>query len=148
MEQVLDNLDQALGHAEQIALRLRAVIRSAHNHHLAMDATDLHHLPNILNSVSATAERHGFKVALHSAADIFQVDTSFITNGSTFHLFVHVPLVRPGEDMDIYQYVPFPVLLPGSDMALLFRPEADVLAVNRRNTNIGFIESTSAKLAT
>ena len=71
-----------------------------------------------------------------SPADSFTMSMSyvFIKELETFYFIVHIPLTRPEQLMDMYEYIPFPMAMSTSENHMVVpRPGYhNVLAINKK----------------
>ena len=93
-------------------------------------------LENVLEFLDLVTETKGMVTPVKSTADIFTMPMSYVFNKAreTFYFIVHIPLTRPEQVMDMFEYVPFPMTMSTSENhVVLPRPgHHDVLAINQK----------------
>ena len=92
-------------------------------------------LSGILDFVRLATHERKLVSPVQVTGDIFAMPMSYVYNRAdkVFYFIVHIPLVRPEQVMDMFEYVPFPMTLSTSETHVaLPRPGAhDVLAINQ-----------------
>lgn len=120
--------------------------QAAQQHRLAVDLLSPTELSNLYKQVQLRTDLLGYKLLTSRATDLFQVEVSYMFDGSTIMLMLHVPMVPKKAYLALYRLHPFPIPF-GKDRALMPKPTTDVLAISfespRLTTTINLIDLTN-----
>jgi hypothetical protein len=77
-------------------------------------------------------DKHGYKIPSKDLSFIYQLETSFLLNkNGILTIYLHLPLIKNGDVLSIYEYVNIPMALEGSKNAIRIVPESELLAVTK-----------------
>lgn len=117
--------------------------QAAQQHRLAVDLLSPTELTNLYKQVQLRADLLGYKLLTSRATDLFQVEVSYMFDGSTLMLLLHVPMVPKKAYLALYRLHPFPIPF-SEDRALMPKPTTDILAISfespRLTTTINLID--------
>jgi hypothetical protein len=68
-------------------------------------------LPALGKQIAAYAQEKGMVPVAKFYSDWLQVEASFIASDNGFDVIIHLPLMEPGSEMDIYRHVHLPIPL-------------------------------------
>lgn len=107
--------DRLVDYITRIENRIIGAIDCAQQQRLSFRAINGHTLLKLWSHLLGVAEREGFDIMLDHAMDLHQMDASYIYDYNTmeFILFVHVPMIPPGNKLTLYQFVPLPMIHAG-----------------------------------
>lgn len=131
---------------EKMVENIDKIISEAFINRLSVRAIPADQVDKLVHNLKKEAARRGFVLDIKALADIFQAETSFVANRTKFHLFTHIPLARANGLLDIYQYIPFPMEVQESTLAVTIKADKQIIAVHREDPSRGFIEMTTADL--
>ena len=126
--------DRLIDYISHIEDRIQGAIDSAQQQRLSFRAINGHTLLKLWAYLHEVAAKEGFDIMLDHAMDLYQMEASYIYDYRTmeFILFVHVPMIPPGNKLTLYRFIPFPVV--HSEMAnttmIPYVGEKDYLALN------------------
>ena len=93
-------------------------------------------MENVLEFLDLVTEAKGMVTQAKSTANIFTMPMSYVFNKARerFYFIVHIPLTRPEQVMDMFEYIPFPMTMSTSENhVVLPRPgHLNVLALNQK----------------
>jgi len=104
-------------------------VQQAHHHRLALDYFDPQTLNYVYETLVGQAETSKYHLLTRFPSDLFQLEVSYLFDGSDLVLFLHVPMVPKDSLLTLYRLKPFPI--PFSEtMALLPKPSSTLLALS------------------
>ena len=83
-------------------------IQQLQHHRLSVDLLTFKQLSAMHSEIIKTAKVNGYAPLTNQLSDYFQLETSFLRQGSTIIILIHVPCVAKNQLLNIYRYVPFP----------------------------------------
>lgn len=86
-----------------------------------------------LSEIREEARKQGFQLLAKTVADIYQCEVSFLTTDTGFELFVHVPLAKDDEILNLHLHLPIPIELP-NDKMLLIKPPQRLIATDAQKS--------------
>ena len=89
--------------------RLFHTFQMAQSHRLSVDFNSADELQNIYNKLSAIAIKDKLTLLTEKPLDLFQIETSYFSDGSLLHLLLHVPAVSEGSLLNLLRMYPLPV---------------------------------------
>jgi hypothetical protein len=99
--------------------------------HISTDLLDLSHLTNIEAKIKEAAAHAGGHVPYRNMQELLQLPASFQTKGTSWRVFLHVPVIK--EHLRLYKYVPVPIFAspPGQTVpqVVLFTPSRELLLI-------------------
>lgn len=103
--------------------------QAAQQHRLALDLLSPDELTNLYQSIQTRSELLHYKLLTRMPTDLFQVEVSYLYDGATLMLILHVPMVPKKAALTLHRLHSFPI--PFSDQkALLPKPTSSVLAIS------------------
>jgi hypothetical protein len=118
------------------------VVQELQHHCLLVDLLNLKQLSVLHSEVQKTAKANGYEPQPTKLSDYFQLETSFIQQGSNIILLVHVPCISKTKLLNIYRYVPFPFPMSSGYQKLStsirqsLQPQNSFPTANRSNLQI------------
>ena len=93
-------------------------------------------MENVIEFLDLVTEAKGMLTPVKSTPDIVTMPMSYVFNKAqeTFYFIVHIPLTRPEQVMDMFEYIPFPMTMSTSENhVILPRPgHHNVLALYQK----------------
>ncbi len=88
------------------------IVKSAQHHRLVQGALPHDVLDEILNHTLSVAKKRNMVSFVNYASDLFQVEVSHLFDPKTlqFTLIVHIPLVSNANLLELYEFLPLPIL--------------------------------------
>ena len=115
----LGDLLQTIIHAAQ----------QAQHHRLALDLLSPSELEALFQDVAHKAELYKYQLLIQQPTDLFQIEVSYLFDGQTLMLILHVPMVPTNSLLRLFRLHPFPIPF-SSDKALWPKPPSSVLAIS------------------
>jgi hypothetical protein len=104
-------------------------IQQAHHHRLAVDYYDPETLSHIYSTLKEQADSSKYHLLTRFPSDLFQLELSYLFDGTDVVMFLHVPMIPQDSLLTLYRLKPFPI--PFSEtMALLPKPSSSLLALS------------------
>lgn len=100
----------------------------AQQHRLAIDLLTAAELDQIYFNIQTRAEQLHYSLLTRMATDLFQVEVSYMYDGSTLMLILHVPMVPKQSYLTLFRLHPFPIPF-SSERALMPKPTTTILAI-------------------
>ena len=122
LHSVEEELDAQLYRAEH-------TLRSLQLRRLAMNFLEPASLTKLYNRLLDQAKAANYKLMLEHHSDLFQLETSYFSDGENVHLLVHVPMIPSDTLMRLFRLHPFPLPLDG-DRVLIPANDQDILAIS------------------
>ena len=95
-----------------------------------------------VKKITELAATKGYSMGIVAAIDIFQVETSFLSDGANIYVFTNIPLVRNNAMIDIFRYQSAPLNLINEKTQVIIKPDEDIIAIsNDRATYETFKQS-------
>ena len=96
----------------------------------------LHQISGTIDKIERIAMRRGFRLAILNKADIFQVQTNFVSMSSGIvTILTHLPIYKASTIMTLYKYEPMPIYLTDSQMVqTTIHPEEEIIGINGDKT--------------
>lgn len=104
--------------------------QAAQQHRLAIDLLSAQELNQLYNDIQKRAEVLHYSLLTRMATDLFQVEVSYLYDGETLMLLLHIPMVPKQSLLTLYRFHPFPIPF-SSDKALMPKPSSSVLAISQ-----------------
>ena len=90
-----------------------------------------------LQALADRAGKQDFQSPVSKLAQLYQLPTSFLgSETGIVNIFIHVPLVRTGSVLQLYEYLPMPIAIRNSYLSIQVEPETRLLAVNPEKTGM------------
>ena len=151
---IIGNVKQSLIFAEATTIAIMARVLSDHVrkiqrglYQLSLNKLD----PSLVRfsaardsvkKITELAATKGYTIGIAAAIDIFQVETSFLSDGTNIYVFTNIPLVRNNAVIDIFRYQSAPLNLINEKTQVIIKPEEDIIAIsNDRATYETFKQS-------
>lgn len=100
-------MDRAYFNAVRQTQILVDVAHSAQNNRLSHTLLTYEVLEKLFNATVKSATAKGYKSLINRPSDLYQVETSFLVfPNRQIVLIVHVPMVKFGHSLSLYQYIP------------------------------------------
>lgn len=137
--------------------RIRAEIQGAVNtvlhaaqvaqqHRLAIDLLTASEISQLYQNIQTRAEQLHYSLLTRMATDLFQVEVSYLYDGATLMLILHVPMVPKQAFLTLFRLHPFPIPF-SADKALMPKPTTSILAISmeppRLSTTIELVDLTN-----
>lgn len=104
--------------------------QAAQQHRLAIDLLSAQELHQLYTDIQTKAETLHYTLLTRMATDLFQVEVSYLYDGETLMLLLHIPMVPKQSLLTLYRLHPFPIPF-SSDKALMPKPSSSVLAISQ-----------------
>lgn len=139
MEFIADKLAPAVTSADlqhdfhliQDALEVAVhAVQQAQHRRLAVDLLTADALSDVFDDLLSVAQGNGFTLLVKYPSDLFQIETSYVYDGSQFLLILHVPMVPDPSLLRLLRLRPFPIPF-SKDRALVPKPTTTLLALSR-----------------
>ena len=101
-------------------------------------------LTDIIADLDDHAQTHRLRLISQSGHDFLHLPTSLSASKDGFAIITHIPLIREGSLMQVYQHIPLPMPV-NDDLYLTLSTSHDILAVNDDRT--AYIVSNVAQLS-
>ena len=99
-----------------LLLTVESILRGSFST-LAMDPD---HLSDALTMAERRANADGFSLLTPLTTEVFRAPTSFLVNGVTLEIFVHLDVIKT-ESLDLFEFLPAFLPVPGSDKVIRIR---------------------------
>jgi hypothetical protein len=99
-------------------------------HRLSRDIVKEGELGTIIDKIASRAGEKGFSLVIENEADVFQCEASYTTTPDGINIYVHIPIARDGDVMDLYRHTPLPMKVSERTFVKV-HPKHDVLAISR-----------------
>jgi len=127
--------DEAMSHmamamtiaAEQEGEELLAILASLMQHRLHPTLLTEEGLQTTWTDVKQKAAAMGYVPVAEHQTDLLQCETSFKATEEGFEIFVHIPIARQGDRMEVFEYIPVPLKASAGSVFQL-RPQEEVIA--------------------
>ena len=103
--------DRLHDYLSQVQNRVQGIIDSTQISRLSSRAINGQTLIDLWLFLKQIAEKEDFDILAKHAFDLYQMEASFLYDHHTFEfiLFVHVPMIPPGNLLELFQFMPFPM---------------------------------------
>jgi uncharacterized coiled-coil protein SlyX len=98
-------------------------------HRLSRDIIKQGELGGIVTELKTMSEAKGFSLVIENEADVFQCEASYATTQHGIDIFVHIPIAREGDIMQLYRHIPLPIKVAEKTF-IQIQPKHDVLAIS------------------
>ena len=126
------SMHDSIQHALEVAVH---TVQQAQHHRLAIDLLSSGKLFDLFEDLQSLASNYGFKLLTTLPSDLFQVETSYIYDGTDLILILHVPMVPANSLLRLFRLRPFPIPFSKTH-ALLPRPSTSLLALSQGSTRL------------
>ena len=91
---------------------VRSIVRAGQRGRLSNELLEAEEVEKLFVYLQTKAEAMGCRMIIEQPSDIFELDSTYgyDDNGETFAIFLHVPMYEKGEELKLWEYVPFPIL--------------------------------------
>lgn len=110
-------------------------VQQAHHRRLSIDFLSAEQLIALYNEIEATAMGRAYVLLTSCPSDLFQVETSYVSDNENIVLILHVPMVPKNSLLRLFRLRPFPVPF-SKTMALLPETSSSLLALSQGNTRL------------
>ena len=110
-------------------------VQQAQHHRLAIDLFSADKLNDLFDDLQSLAGYYGFILLTKLPSDLFQVETSYVYDGTDLLLILHVPMVPANSLLRLLRLRPFPIPFSKTH-ALLPRPSTSLLALSQGSTRL------------
>lgn len=118
----------------QTARYVRGLV-SLLNHRVTPELVDSTTMRQALRRLASKARKQGYMLTTEGvAAPIYMLPVSFLVQNQKVQVFIHVPLLRRGSILALYEFIPFPLPIPSSDGYLQLESEEQFIAVNEEQS--------------
>ena len=87
----------------------------------------------VLTLVKKEAATIGYVLLVNNAAEAFQAKASFVMTEYGFMAILHLPLSKANDEMDLFEYVPIPIVIDEKHH-MTVQPRLSVVAVSKDKT--------------
>jgi hypothetical protein len=105
---IATHIEEQLNIFQDRVTKVTNLVQELQHHCLSVDLLNFKQLSVLHSEVQKTAKANGYEPLPIQLSDYFQLETSFIRQGSNIILLVHVPCISKTNLLNIYRYVPFP----------------------------------------
>ena len=133
--QTESNFNTAFDAIERSLDDVASAMQEAQHNRLAIELVPLDELQRLYNELKVEAERTETQMVITAPSHLFQLETSFVYDGDTAVLLVHVPLIPPGTLSTLYKLRPFPIPL-GDGNVIMPRESPELLALSYKDKNL------------
>ena len=153
---IATHIEEQLNIFQDRVTKVTNVVQELQHHRLSVDLLNFKQLSVLHSEVQKTAKANGYEPLPTQLSDYFQLETSFIRQGSNIIILVHVPCISKTNLLNIYRYVPFPFPMSAGYQKLStsirqsMQPQnafADVKTVKQLTSEALFINSESNLIA-
>lgn len=132
LDSLMIYINAYLGILEEQVGRIRAGLRALLNHQITPALLDSMSLYDALRRLGKRAQRHGYMFPTEAMLSaVYSLPTSFLMLPSRkLRVFVHLPLMKQGTVMKLYEFVPMPIILNGTNYHLSMDSVPGLLAIN------------------
>ena len=121
--------------------KMGSAIDALHQHQLSPLLIPSQTLAASLTALKAKAAKEGLAVPDDSTTFGYQLPVQFTKEDDlTLIIYLHVPLINPSNQFDLYRHIPAPIAIPGSIHNVEIQAEADYIAINRDRTGFVFLD--------
>ena len=117
---------------DEVEKDMRAIIDGLYmltTNRLSPNLVNLEQLRSVFNDMQIFAAQRGLQLAIKDVSGLFNVEVSYIVyDDGKLTILVHIPVMGGRGTLNIYQYLPAPILLSNSSFAIP-KPEHDLIAV-------------------
>ena len=151
---IIGNVKQSLVFAEATTITIMARVLSDHVrkiqrglYQLSLNKLDpslvrFSSARKAVKTITELAAAKGYTMGIATAIDIFQVETSFLSDGANIYVFTNIPLVKNNAMIDIFRYQSAPLNLINEKTQVIIKPDEDIIAIsNDRATYETFKQS-------
>ena len=110
-------------------------VQQAHHRRLSIDFLSAEQLTALYDEIEATALGRAYVLLTSCPSDLFQVETSYVSDNENVVLILHVPMVPKNSLLRLFRLRPFPVPF-SQTMALLPETSSSLLALSQGNTRL------------
>jgi hypothetical protein len=110
-------------------------VQQAHHRRLSIDFLSSDQLKALYETIEETALGRAYVLLTSSPSDLFQVETSYVSDNENVVLILHVPMVPRNSLLRLFRLRPFPIPF-SSTMALLPEASSSLLALSQGNTRL------------
>jgi hypothetical protein len=122
---VLSTMTEFIHKARDIYAIISNTIQQAQNQRLAVNLLTPATLRKLFRHLQHQAEKQNMKLLPSKQSDLFQLDASYLHNSNhTMTLILHVPMIQEENQLNLLQYIPFP-LSQTLDMNTTITPKVD-----------------------
>jgi len=91
---------------------VKAIVREGQRGRMASEMLGGQELIKFYDTMVEKANGHNCKLVMEHPSDIYELDTTFGYDGKnkTFVVYLHVPMYEIGEELKLWEYIPFPIL--------------------------------------
>lgn len=91
---------------------VRAISREGRRGRIAEEMLGGNELINFYTMIEEKARQRGCKMVMESPEDVYELDATYGYDNvnRTFIVYLHVPMYQIGEELKLWEYVPFPIL--------------------------------------
>ena len=101
--------------------KVRNTFQAAQNHRLSIDFYNADQLNSLYQNLTKTATKNKLVLITEKPLDLFQIETSYFSDGQDLILVLHVPAIAPNSLLKLFKMYPLPIPI-SSDLAIV--PEA------------------------
>ena len=123
--------------ARMVVNRINRIAQSVHaaqRGFLDLDSVDTTGLQEALTELAKETFHKGFELISSRVSDLQNMDTSYVINDESINLIIHVPVSRPDSAMDLYRFIPSPIITDikkDPKVYMEVEPEQHWLAISR-----------------
>ena len=118
MEKVLRNL----------VTRVRNTFSMAQAHRFSIDFYQAEDLTKLYENIANLAKKNKLELITEKPLDLFQIETSYFSDGKDLQLVLHVPAVAPNSLLKLYKMYPLPIPI-STDLAMIPQVTDNVLGL-------------------
>jgi hypothetical protein len=100
-----DQLKDAIG-------EVRSIVRAGQQRRVSKELIYGAQLTELFEAIKKKAKLMGCKMVLEHPSDIYEIESTYgyDNDGKAFAIYVHVPMYEPEEELQLMEYIPFPIL--------------------------------------
>ncbi len=136
------DFDTAMDNVEIGVQKVVSALQQVHHRRLSIDLIPAEQLLDLYKQLQDIARETGTELLITAASHMFQLETSFLFDGSDVALLLHVPLIPPGTLATLLKLRPFPIPLTEGD-ALMPKESPELLAITDSPTKWTTIQQYS-----
>jgi len=137
-------LEGAISGAEEVSNRIVRGVKSLMDGSASPDLINPEYAQQLIVNLRSIVNRQGLNLLMDSTHDIYLYETSFLSfANNTLRCFIHFPLHRPEGLLELYRYLPAPIIATNQTFFHPL-PENELLAISK--TRLKFREMTDDNL--
>ena len=91
---------------------VRSIVRAGQQKRVSKELIYGQPLVELFEAIKARAYKMGCKMILEQPSDIYEIESTYgyDKDGKAFAIYVHIPLYKQEEELQLWEYIPFPIL--------------------------------------